>query len=301
MKLLLTGAEGQIGWELTRSLLPLGEVVALGRKDFDLARPERLPNLVRSIAPDVIVNAAAYTAVDKAEQEEELATLINGTAVGVIAETARSAGALLVHFSTDYVFDGRSDAPYTENDATHPINAYGRSKLLGELEVTHSGCLYIILRSSWIYSSRGHNFVRTILSAAREHKQLQVVTDQVGVPTWARNIADVTVLIIRQTLQERQNGQFSSGIFNLTAGGATSWYGFAETIFKTAQRMGLLSELPPIHPVASQHYQAAAQRPKNSRLAGDRLYQRFGIRLPDWREGLTLCLEEIASMSACKA
>jgi len=294
MRLLLTGVQGQVGWELHRSLMPLGEVIALDRSQCDMARPERLPGLIRESKPDVIVNAAAYTAVDKAEQEEELATIVNGTAVGVLAEEARKAGSLLVHYSTDYVFDGEKQTPYDEADAPHPINAYGRSKLAGETALRQAGGAYLVLRTSWIYAARGRNFLRTMLRLAQGREDLRIVDDQVGAPTWARNIADATTMIVAAARREQAQGQFASGIVNLTASGATTWHGFAAAILDEAGRHGLLARRPPLKPIASRGYPTPAARPKNSRLARQRLRQRFAIALPDWRQALARCIEDMA-------
>ena len=295
MRLLLTGAHGQVGWELNRSLMPLGHLIPLDRSQCDLARPELLPALVRDSKPDVIVNAAAYTAVDRAEQEQTLATTVNGTAVGVLAEEARKAGSLLVHYSTDYVFDGEKQTPYTEDDAPHPINAYGRSKLAGETALGEAGGSYLILRTSWVYAARGRNFLRTMLRLASQREELRVVDDQIGAPTWARNIADATALIVHAVRREQAQGQFASGILNLAACGAASWHGFAAAILDEAGRHGLLAQRPPqLKPIASPDYPTPAARPKNSRLAGERLRQRFGIVLPDWRQALTRCIEDMA-------
>ena len=295
MRLLVTGANGQVGWELSRNLLPLGEVVAVDRSQCDLSRPELLPDLIRSIKPDVVVNAAAYTAVDKAEQEEALATTVNGTAVGVLAEEARKAGILFIHYSTDYVFDGAKPAPYSEDDAPHPINAYGRSKLAGDTALRQAGGSYVILRTSWVYARRKQNFLRTILRLASQRPELRIVDDQIGAPTWARNIADATALIVQAARREQAQGQFASGLFNLTAAGATSWYGFAQAILNGAQQHGLLSAqpAPQLKPIPSADYPLPAARPKNSRLAGERLRQRFGIALPDWKQGLARCIEDM--------
>ena len=293
MRLLVTGANGQVGWELRRSLAPLGEVTALDRNQCDLSRPERLPDVVRDARPDVIVNAAAYTAVDKAEQEEQLATAINGTAVGVLAEEARKAGSLLVHYSTDYVFDGEKPSPYTEDDAPHPINAYGRSKLAGETALRQAGGAYVILRTSWVYAARGRNFVHTILRLAKERDELRIVDDQIGAPTWARDIAEATARIVRAARGEQARGTFAPGIFNLSAAGATSWYGFAGAILDEAMRAGLLARVPRLTPIASKDYPTPAARPKNSRLSGERLEARFGIALPDWRASLARCIAEM--------
>lgn len=293
MRLLVTGANGQVGWELSRRLLPLGDVVALDRHRCDLSRPELLPGLIRNIKPDVIVNAAAYTAVDGAERDEQLATTVNGTAVGVLADESRKAGILLVHYSTDYVFDGAKQSPYTEDDVPHPINAYGRSKLAGETAMCQAGGAYVILRSSWIYAGRGDNFMRTILRLAGERDELRIVDDQIGAPTWARDTADATALIVRAARQKQATGQFASGIFNLTASGATSWHGFAKAILDGAMRHGLLQRVPHLQPIASEEYPTPAARPKNSLLAGTHLRKRFGIELPDWRHGLSACIEEM--------
>ena len=291
MRLLVTGASGQVGWELSRSLLPLGDVIALDRRGCDLSQPELLPSLIYDLKPDVIVNAAAYTAVDKAEQEEQLATTINGTAVGVLAEESRKAGILLVYYSTDYVFDGVKETPYTEEDAPHPINAYGRSKLAGETAMCQAGGAYVILRTSWVYAGRGHNFVRTMLRLAGERYELRIVDDQIGTPTWAHDIADATAQIIHAIRRERAEGRFASGILNLTASGATSWHGFAGAIFEDARRHGLLQRVPHLKPIPSAEYPTPAARPKNSRLARERLSKRFGIALPDWKQRLSLCIE----------
>ena len=241
------------------------------------------------------MNAAAYTAVDKAEQEEQLATTVNGTAVGVLAEELRKAGILLLHYSTDYVFDGVKETPYTEEDVPNPINAYGRSKSAGDVAVRQAGGAYVILRTSWVYARRRQNFVRTILRLAGNVGDLRIVDDQIGAPTWARNIANATALIVRTVCQERAPDQFSSGLFNLTASGATSWYGFAKAILEEATRYAVLSEqaLPRLKPIPSEAYPLPAARPQNSRLAEDRLSKRIGNVLPNWKQGLSLCIEEM--------
>lgn len=297
MRLLLLGANGQVGWELNRSLMPLGEVVALDRQQCDLSQPERLPVLVRGISPAVIVNAAGYTAVDQAEGEEQLAMTVNCTAVGVLAEQARACGALLVHYSTDYVFDGTKETPYLEDDAPRPINAYGRSKLAGEIAVRQAGAAHLIFRTSWIYAARGHNFVRTLLRLAAERDELPIVSDQLGTPNWARNIADATAHAVRQTVAERVGGSFVPGIYHLTASGTTSWYGFARAILEYATRSGpvVARPLPRLRPIPTEDYPTLAARPKNCRLGGYGLKERFGIVLPDWKQGLALCVEETTS------
>jgi dTDP-4-dehydrorhamnose reductase len=295
MRLVVTGAGGQVGGELGATLAPLGEVVPLNRADFDLSRPERLPTAIRDLRPDVIVNAAAYTTVDDAEREEALATTVNGTAVGVIAEEARRAGALLIHYSTDYVFDGRKDTPYTEDDPPCPVNAYGRSKLAGETAIRHVDGSHVILRTSWVYGARGRNFLRTMLGLLRERDELRIVADQIGAPTRATEIALATAAVITAAAHQREAGQFNPGLFHMTAGGATSWHGFAAAILDGAHDCGLLAadRAPRLEPVATEDFPRPAVRPKNSRLAGDLLKERFGVALPSWQEGLSRCLKEM--------
>ena len=295
MRTLLTGANGQLGWELRRSLASISDVVAMDRRTCNLAQLESLPKIIRECKPDVIVNAAAYTAVDKAEDEEELATLVNGTAAGVMAEEARRLGALLIHYSTDYVFDGAKDTPYTEDDPPNPINVYGRSKLAGDRAIGQAATVYLILRTSWVFAARGHNFLQTILRLARERDELTVVTDQIGAPTWACDIADATARIIQGAAGDRVDAKFASGILNVTARGATSWSGFAEAILDHAMaRQDLLRKKPNVCPIASSEYPRPAARPKNSRLAGERLRERIGITLPEWQQALALCMQDDA-------
>lgn len=298
MKMLVTGATGQVGWELARSLMPLGDVIAVDRNRCDLSRPETIAPLLRDIRPDVIVNAAAYTAVDKAESEEALATTINGTAVGVLAEEAKQCGALLVHYSTDYVFDGRKAEPYVENDAPNPINAYGRSKLAGEVAIRAVDGAYIILRTSWVYAARGNNFVRTILRLAREREELNIVADQFGAPTSARVIADVTSHVVRQARQTQTTGNATyHDTFHLTADGATHWHDFAKTIVEGARQLGLLDpkHLLRINPICTGDYSLPAKRPVNSLLNNEKLRDRFRIATPVWQQGLQRVLQEVSS------
>jgi dTDP-4-dehydrorhamnose reductase len=303
MKLLVTGANGQVGFELRTSLAPLGEVIALDRTQCDLSRPERLPDIVRNIRPDVIVNAAAYTAVDDAEREETLATTVNGAAPGVLAREAARAGALLIHYSTDYVFDGSKATPYTEDDPPRPLNAYGRSKLAGETAVRQAGSQtggsWLILRTSWVYSVRGRNFLRTMLRLIRERDELRIVADQVGAPTWAAEIAQATAAVIEAAAHERAERRFESALLHLTASGATNWHGFAGAILAGATRAGLLNgRSPRLLPILSTDYPSPAARPQNSRLSCNRLNARFGIVLPRWDEALLLCLDDMKAREA---
>ena len=287
MKILLIGSNGQVGWELARTLLPLGEVVALNREQADLTDLEKLRVTVQTIQPDVIVNAAAYTAVDKAEAERDLAFFINMQAVDVLAQEAKKLKALLIHYSTDYVFDGTKEGIYFENDATNPLNVYGESKLAGEQAIQASGSDYLILRTTWVFAARGNNFVKSILRLAAERDELNIVADQIGAPTWARLIAESTAHIVRQAQQERGAKTFTSGIFNLTSAGETLWHGFAEKIVELAQ-------LPcAVKPIPTSDYPTPAKRPANSRLSTEKLTQRFGLTMPTWETTLKLCLEEL--------
>jgi len=282
VRIMLTGASGQVGWELARSLLPLGEVIALSRQQCDLSRPETIPAIVQDVKPDVIVNAAAYTAVDKAEEEEELATIINGASVGVLAEEAKKINALLVHYSTDYVFDGTKTSPYTEEDNPHPINAYGRSKLVGENAIQQVGGKYLIFRTSWVYASRGSNFAKTMLRLASEQDELKVVADQFGAPTSAELIADITALVLFQC---KINPKQGSGIFHLTASGKTSWHGYAQLILETAVKKGGSTRVLPdeVVPIETLDYPLPAKRPANSYLGTKKLQSAFKLILPQWQ------------------
>lgn len=294
MKLLVTGATGQVGWELARSLMPMGQVVALDRAACDLSDPQAAAETVARHAPDVIVNAAAYTAVDKAESEPELAHRINAEAVGALAGVARAAGALLVHYSTDYVFDGRKPAPYVEDDATAPLNVYGASKLAGEQAIAASGCDHLILRTTWVYAARGQNFVATMLRLFAEREALRVVGDQHGAPTWARNIADATAGLICWAQEAIAAGNPVQRLFNLSAAGETTWHGFAEEIHRLALQRW------PDHPwkvrniaaIATEDYPTPAARPRNSRLDATRLAEETRIVMPHWSDALRRCLED---------
>ena len=294
MKLLVTGATGQVGWELARSLMPLGEVVALDRAACDLSDPQAAAAVVAGYAPDVIVNAAAYTAVDKAESEPELANRINADAVGALADTARSLGALLVHYSTDYVFDGSKATAYVETDPTAPLNVYGASKLAGEQAIAASGCDYLLLRTTWVYAARGQNFVATMLRLFAEREQLRVVGDQHGAPTWARNIADATAGLICWAQAATAVGDPVQRMYNLSAAGETTWHGFAEEIHRLAvQRWPDHPwKLREIEAIPTSAYPTPAARPHNSRLDGTLLAEETRVVMPHWRDALVRCLED---------
>ena len=294
MKLLVTGATGQVGWELARSLMPLGEVVALDRAACDLSDPQAAAAVVAGYAPDVIVNAAAYTAVDKAESEPELANRINADAVGALADTARTLGALLVHYSTDYVFDGSKATAYVETDPTAPLNVYGASKLAGEQAIAASGCDYLLLRTTWVYAARGQNFVATMLRLFAEREQLRVVGDQHGAPTWARNIADATAGLICWAQAATAVGDPVQRMYNLSAAGETTWHGFAEEIHRLAvQRWPDHPwKLREIEAIPTSAYPTPAARPHNSRLDGTLLAEETRVVMPHWRDALVRCLED---------
>lgn len=293
-RILLLGKMGQVGWELQRSLQPLGEVIAVGRELADLAELPALRKLLHETQPKVIVNAAAYTAVDRAESEPELAMQINGAAPAALAEEAAKLDALLVHYSTDYVFDGRSDRAYVEEDAPAPINHYGASKLAGEAAIRASTARHLIFRTSWVYGARGNNFLRTMLRLGREREALRVVADQFGAPTSARLIADATAAVLARALQQ----DYESGVYHLTAAGATSWHGFASAIVEGARRRFPADTVrtKQITPIAATEYPLPAARPANSRLNCKKLTRQFGLELPGWEVGLALCLDDLAAV-----
>lgn len=287
MNILLTGINGQVGWELRRTLCPLGRVVAVDRKELDLADPDAIHAKVRALSPKLIVNPAAYTAVDRAEHEPDQARAINAIAPGVLAEAAKGCGAILVHYSTDYVFDGSKVGPYVEDDAPNPLNVYGATKLEGEEAIRASGARHLILRTSWVYGTRGHNFLLTMQRLMRERAELKIVDDQVGAPTWSRLIAEATALILAQCLSPARGADRPEpwGTYHLTCAGETSWFGFAKAI---AELGGYSTRLKPI---STADYPTPARRPANSRLDNSKLARTFGIRLPHWREALDLCLQ----------
>lgn len=288
MRILLTGAAGQLGRELKRSLACHGELVACDRRQLDVSNPDALRAAVRAIAPTAIVNAAAYTAVDKAESEEAAADAINARAPGILAEEAKRLGALLIHYSTDYVFDGTKATAYTEDDTPAPLSAYGRSKLAGERAIAAAGARHLIFRTSWVFGLYGANFMKTMLRLGRERDELRVVGDQFGAPTWTRHLADVTALI----LARHELPDLPGGLYHLAAAGETSWHGYAEAIFAEAQRTRLMTKSPLVHRIASADYPLPAPRPANSRLDCAKFRRDFKLSLPDWRIGLADCLAD---------
>lgn len=296
--ILLTGVNGQLGYALARSLQGLGNVLALDRGALDLAQPQQIRQVVRAVKPQLIINPAAYTAVDKAESELNVAMSINAEGPSVLADEARKIGAPLIHFSTDYVFDGTKPTPYEEDDETGPINAYGRSKLAGESAIAASGCAHVILRTSWVYGLRGKTFLTTMLSLAQKGAPLRIVDDQIGAPTWAVMLAAMTAHIVAQGIERDGNSLDSwyarSGIYHLTGSGATSWAGFAQAIFAALDERKRVT----IDPIRARDYPTPAKRPANSRLSNGKLQRIFGLRSPSWEDSLSLCLAEAAQLAA---
>lgn len=294
MKLLLLGKGGQVGWELQRSLAPLGDLVALDFDSTDLhadfSRPEQLAETVYRVRPDVIVNAAAHTAVDKAESEPELARALNATSPGVLAQAAQEVGALMVHYSTDYVFDGSGTRPWTEADVPGPLSVYGRTKLEGEQLVAGRCEKHLIFRTSWVYAARGGNFAKTMLRLAQERERLTVIDDQFGAPTGAELLADVTAHAIRDTLRDRSK----AGLYHLVAAGETTWHGYARFVIAHARAAGvsLTVGVDNIDPVPTTAFPTPAARPRNSRLDTSKLRSTFGVVLPPWEAGVARMLRE---------
>jgi dTDP-4-dehydrorhamnose reductase len=295
MKILLFGKGGQVGWELQRSLAPLGELIALDvdskQQCGDFTRLDDIAKTVRATAPDVIVNAAAYTAVDKAESEPDLARTINVLAPGVLAQEAKRLGSRLIHYSTDYVFDGSGSKLWMETDPTGPLSVYGSTKLEGEEAIRTSGCKHLIFRTSWVYAARGGNFVRTMLRLAQERDRLTVIDDQIGAPTGADLLADVTVHAIRRALQQPE----LSGLYHLVAGGETSWHGYACYVLNLARQAGVELKVAAesVIPVPTSAFPLPAKRPLNSRLDTKKLQTTFDVHLPLWQNGVARMLEEI--------
>jgi dTDP-4-dehydrorhamnose reductase len=286
LKILLLGKNGQVGWELQRTLVPLGEIITLGRSELDLTDQNAIRRTIRAIKPDLIVNAAAYTAVDKAEDEPELAMAVNGIAPGILAEEASLIKAKLVHYSTDYVFGGTKNEPYTEDDCPNPINVYGKTKLAGEKAIIEKEGHFLIFRVSWVYGKRGNNFLQTMLRLFLERKELKIVSDQIGAPTWSRMIAEATAQVIgfERTINMVQ------GVYHLTAAGQTSWHGFAKSIQsisknEAAKKIKLIA-------IESEDYKTKAARPKYSVLDCTSLFQQIGLKLPNWQQMLELAMED---------
>ena len=289
MKILLLGKNGQVGWELQRSLAPLGEVLALDSRSGDLTNLAGISDTVRSFSPDVIVNAAAYTAVDKAESEPDLARAINALAPAQLAQEAKKLNAWLIHYSTDYVFDGSGDQPWLETDTTGPLNMYGTTKLEGEQLIRQSGCRHLIFRTSWVYGTRGGNFAKTMLRLAQERETLKVINDQLGAPTGADLLADVTAHAIRTA----QHNETVAGLYHLSAAGETSWHGYASFVIDAARRAGMPVKANTIAAVPTSAFPTPACRPHNSRLDTSKLTSTFDLHLPHWQSGVTRMLEEI--------
>ena len=285
MKILLTGKTGQVGGELNNILKDIGELVSVGREHLDLSKITSIEPAILDIQPDIIINAAAYTAVDKAEEESELAMTVNGIAPGVLAKAAKKIEASLIHYSTDYVFDGRSDTPYREEDITCPLSIYGKSKLAGEKSIAEAGIPYLILRTSWVYSLQGKSFLRTIKKMAEEKDTLRIVDDQIGAPTWARSIALATRKILKQYLRDGSDPSLS-GIFHLTCQGKSSWYDFAKEILNISSA----SQNTQLLPIPTSEYPTPATRPLYSLLSNDKLEKVFGFKMPHWNDALKDCM-----------
>lgn len=299
IKILITGKNGQVGWELNRYLHHLAEVFAFDKLSLDLAQPDQIRKIIREVKPDIIINAAAYTAVDRAEFDKENAELINAHAPGILAEEAKRLGSVLIHYSTDAVFDGEKRAPYLESDLTNPINVYGLTKLAGEKAIEQVGVSHMIFRTSWIYANRGNNFMRTILKLASQQNSIPVVNDQIGAPTSAEMVAKATTMILQNTILNAINKSkldFDAGIYNMTSEGQASWYEFAVAILDVAKKLGIQksnsidSNCPNILAITSSEYHSIAKRPLYSVLDNQKLNNSFSISLLDWRIQLELCL-----------
>lgn len=299
MKIVLLGRDGQVGWALQRALQPLGEVIAFSRSEADLEDTASLTVRLRQIGPDVIVNAAAYTAVDKAESDQTRAHSINAVAPAALAAVAAGIGAWLIHYSTDYVFDGTKSGAYSEGDSTNPLSVYGATKQVGEAAILDSGCSCLIFRTSWVYAARGANFAKTMLRLAGERDRLSVVSDQFGAPTSADLIADVTALclyrLFRIEIPEMRQG--FAGIYHLVAGGETSWFEYARFLFAEARSNGLQLQISDenVLPIPASDYPTPARRPSNSRLSTEKLQLRFGLELPHWQEHVRRLVVELTS------
>jgi dTDP-4-dehydrorhamnose reductase len=295
MRILLLGASGQVGGELRRALAPLGSLIAWDRKAVDLGNLSTLRRKVRDLVPDLIVNAAAYTAVDKAESEPELAYRVNAEAVEVLAGEAKHLGAWVVHYSTEYVFDGKKVGAYTETDPTHPLSTYGRSKLRGEEAVRNSGSKYLLFRTSWVYAAHGKNFPKTILRLAKQRDELRVVSDQIGAPTSARLIAEVTAHALYKICADGEFAEKATGTYHVTAGGTVSWHRYAQFVLRTAIANGNQFKIVPdeIVAISTDEYPTPATRPRNSCLDTHKVRKTFGVDLPDWEAPVTLTVRQI--------
>ncbi len=285
LSILVTGRDGQVGRELVRSLAELGNVTATGREDLDLTSDDSIRSVVRELRPQLIVNAAAYTAVDRAESEPDLARRINAEAVATLAAAAEEVGAAVIHYSTDYVFDGAKAMPYVEDDATHPLSVYGQTKLAGEQALAAARIPYLVLRTSWVYGAEGKNFLLTILRLAAEKPELRIVDDQRGAPTWSRDIAVATASIVDRW-QKSGFADAKSGVYHMTAAGRTSWYGFAAEAIRLRSQSAQGVEFARLSPISSAEYPTPAERPKNSQLDCGKLERAFDCRLPDWKTSL---------------
>jgi dTDP-4-dehydrorhamnose reductase len=293
MRILLLGRDGQLGWELARLLPAIGTLSAMGRSELDLAKPADVRRAVREVGPRVIVNAAAYTDVDAAESQPALAQAVNADAPGLLAEETRRLGGLLVHFSTDYVYDGTKAGAYVESDPPNPLSVYGRSKLAGDRAVEGSGAAHLIFRASWLYGARGRNFLLTLQRLLRERDEVEVVADRIGAPTWCRSLAQAVVTVLGAAASDEaalERLAQHSGVYHCSAAGATSWYGFAQAIHALR---GPLGGRPALLPIPSSRYPARAQRPANSVLSNARLGRTFGIAQSHWREQLAACMGEV--------
>lgn len=298
MKILLFGKDGQVGWELQRSLSYLGDLVCLGRKEADLQNLPALRGIIQHHEPNILVNAAAYTAVDNAESDHSTAQAINAVAVGVLAEEAAKHNAWIVHYSTDYVYDGSKSSPYAETDVASPLSVYGKTKREGDEFICAHNSKHLIFRTSWVYAARGRNFVKTVLALAQKRDDLRIIDDQFGAPTSAGLIADVTAFIIYSITQQSNHWRNDlAGTYHLAAAGETNWFGVAQFVLEQAEARGLAIRAKPsqLQAVSSDEYQLIAKRPKNSRLATDKLRQTFGIQLPHWHYHLNLVLEDMLS------
>jgi dTDP-4-dehydrorhamnose reductase len=297
MKILLFGKDGQVGWELQRSLSCLGDLICLGRNEADLENLLGLRRLIERHRPDVVVNAAAYTAVDNAESDETTAKAINAIAAGVLAEETAKHNAWLVHYSSDYVYDGTKTSPYVESDVTCPLSVYGNTKQEGDDLIRKHNPKHLIFRTSWVYASRGSNFIKTILGLAQKRDDLRVVDDQFGAPTSACLIADVTALGIYLVLQQKtdHSGTDLAGTYHLVAAGETNWFGLAQFVLEQAQARGVAVKVKPsqVLAIATEEYRVIAKRPKNSRMATDKIREAFGIHLPQWHYHVELALDDI--------